>query len=71
MSIFGGPLNVVALRVGLAFIVAVNTGLIVGHLQRKVGIANLLAPIVMRGLDEKLQKTDDDSAPKTWSAGRR
>jgi len=56
MSIFGGPLNVVALRVGLAFIVAVNTGLIVGRLQRKVGIANLLAPIVMRGLDEKLQK---------------
>lgn len=67
MSIFGGPLNVVALRVGLAFIVAVNTGLIVGRLQRRVGIANLLAPIVMRGLDEKLQKTDDDAAPKTWS----
>jgi uncharacterized membrane protein YraQ (UPF0718 family) len=66
MSIFGGPLNVVALRVGFAFIVAVNTGLIVGRLQSKVGIANLLAPIVMRGLDEHLQKTEADGGPKTW-----
>jgi uncharacterized membrane protein YraQ (UPF0718 family) len=66
MSIFGGPLNVVALRVGLGFIVAVNTGLIVGWLQQSAGIANLLAPVVMRGLDYNLQKTDDGSAPKTW-----
>jgi uncharacterized membrane protein YraQ (UPF0718 family) len=65
MSIFGGPLNVVALRVGLAFIVAVNTGLIVGRLQRSAGIANLLAPVVMRGLDENLQKTDADAGPKS------
>ncbi len=67
MSIFGGPGHVVALRVGFAFIIAVNTALLVGRLQKKVGLTNLLAPIVMRGLDDKLQKTDDDSGPKSWT----
>ncbi|MEI7685487.1 MAG: permease [Planctomycetota bacterium] len=68
MSIFGGPINVVLLRVGFAFIIAVNTGLIVGRLQKKVGIANLLAPIVMRGLDDNLQKIDEDTTtPRSWS----
>lgn len=67
MSIFGGPINVVLLRVGFAFIIAVNTGLIVGRLQKKVGIANLLAPVVMRGLDANLQKTEGDDGPRSWS----
>lgn len=67
MAIFGGPLNVVLLRVGFAFLIAVNTGLVVGRLQRRVGLTNLLAPIVMQGLDENLQKIDEDTGPKTWS----
>ncbi len=66
LSIFGGPAQAVALRVGFAFIIAVNTGLIVGWLQKKVGISNLLAPIVMRGLNENFDKTDADSGPKSW-----
>jgi uncharacterized membrane protein YraQ (UPF0718 family) len=67
MSIFGGPANVVLLRMGLGFIVAVTTGLIVGRLQRQVGNAKLLAPLVMKGLDDTMQKIDDDSGPRNWS----
>lgn len=67
MSIFGGPLNVVALRVGCAFIVAVVTGLIVGGLQARVGLPNLLAPIVLRGLDPNLNKTTIETGSKSWS----
>lgn len=54
-SIFGGPWNVVALRVGLAFVTAFVTALIVEWQYRKHGHA-LLSPQVVRGLT----KADDN-----------
>jgi uncharacterized membrane protein YraQ (UPF0718 family) len=68
LSIFGGPANVVALRIGFAFIIAINTGLLVGWLQRRHGITNLLAPVVMRGLDDQMQKISPDATgPRDWA----
>ena len=49
--IFGGPHYVVALRVGLAFITAVITGLVVERLWKKDGWS-LLIPSVSKGMTE-------------------
>jgi uncharacterized membrane protein YraQ (UPF0718 family) len=66
MSIFGGPTNVVLLRVGLGFIVAFNVGLLVNWLHAREGNANLLAPVVMRGLTEALEQEEGETGPKRW-----
>ena len=68
MSIFGGPVSVVALRAGLAFVIALTVGLLVNRLHAAEGNAALLAPVVLRGLN---QSADDQGAgakgPKTWA----
>ena len=53
--IFGSPLNVVLLRCGGGFLVAFIVGLIVDRLERRVGVAALVAPNVLRGLNAKLE----------------
>ena len=67
MAIYGGPIQVVLLRCGLAFIVALNTGLIVDRLQSKHGNKALLAPMVLAGLTEGLELIDQDDRPKSWA----
>jgi uncharacterized membrane protein YraQ (UPF0718 family) len=61
--VFGGPQNVVALRVGLAYVVAVVTAVVVERLARKEGLA-LLAPSVTKGLKDKTDA--DDNGSRTW-----
>jgi uncharacterized membrane protein YraQ (UPF0718 family) len=60
--IFGGPLNVVLLRVGLGYVTAIVTALIVQWQESKVGTFALLHPSVTRGL--KLATDDPDEAPQ-------
>lgn len=64
-AILGGGLNVVLLRVGLAFIIAVNTGLLVERMQRKAGLPNLLAPVVLKGLGGA--EEEQAKGPRTWA----
>lgn len=66
MSIFGGPTNVVLLRAGLAFVIALNVGLLVNWLHAREGNANLLAPVVLRGLTENLEELENHAGPKRW-----
>src|SRR5262249_37082128 len=61
--VFGGPQNVVALRVGLAYVVAVITAVVVEQLARREGLS-LLAPSVTKGLKEKSDA--DDNGSRTW-----
>ena len=56
---FDGPNQVVALRVGLGFVVAFLTSLLVDWQQRKYGNAALLVPLVAR---EAEQRGDDPEA---------
>jgi uncharacterized membrane protein YraQ (UPF0718 family) len=49
--IFGGPWNMVLLRVGFGFLVAFNVGLLVEWLSRKPDV-QLLSPLVLRGLNQ-------------------
>jgi uncharacterized membrane protein YraQ (UPF0718 family) len=59
---FGGPGGVVGLRVGLGFVVAFITALIVDWQQRKYGNAALLVPLVAREADRHLQRDDPAEA---------
>lgn len=63
MQLFGGPWNVVAIRLGFAFFIAVVTALIVEREYRKHGLT-LLHPMVTRGL--KQEAGDDNGQPRTW-----
>jgi uncharacterized membrane protein YraQ (UPF0718 family) len=61
--IYGGPLNVVLLRVGLGFVVAFNVGLLVDWLSRQPDV-QLLSPLVLRGLQAKAAEEEEKS--RTW-----
>lgn len=63
MALFGGPANVVLIRVGLGFVIAVITGLVVELQFRKYGF-ELLHPSVRKGLNET--GADPDAGPRTW-----
>jgi len=63
-SMFGGPWPVVGLRVGLAFVTAFVTALIVERQYQKHGNA-LLSDMVVRGLNSA--KADDDAGPRKRS----
>jgi uncharacterized membrane protein YraQ (UPF0718 family) len=66
--IFGGPLNVVLLRVGLGYVVAIVTALIVEWQESRVGTFGLLRPSVTRGLKTATAADEEDAAkgPRTW-----
>ena len=64
--IFGGPLNVVLLRCGLGFLVAFNVGILVDRMEARYGLANLVAPSVLRGLNAKLEVIEESTGPKSW-----
>lgn len=65
--VFGGPANVVMLRVGLAYVVALVTALVVDWQERRVGTFALLAPSVTKGLKALGGESDDvDQGPHTW-----
>jgi uncharacterized membrane protein YraQ (UPF0718 family) len=65
--VFGGPHNVVLLRCGLAYIVALVTALVVDWQERKVGSFALLAPSVTKGLKTGSPDEEDiDQGPRTW-----
>ena len=63
--IFGGPQNVVLLRVGLAYLVACTTALLVEWQSSRAGLHGLLAPSVLRGVKDP--NAEIDEAP---SAGK-
>ncbi len=66
--ILGGPGGVVLLRVGLGYVIAIVTALIVEWQESRVGTFALLHPSVTRGL--KVAGADDDGdaakGPRTW-----
>ncbi len=61
--IFGGPLNMVLLRVGLGYLVACNVGWLVEWLSRQPDL-ELLSPQVLRGLAQG--GDDEDNGSRTW-----
>jgi uncharacterized protein len=64
-DVLGGPWNVLAWRVGLSYIVAIVTALVV-HWQWNRHGKHLLHPSIMRGL--KRPSADDEfAAPRPWS----
>src|SRR5262249_13153077 len=65
-SIFNGPLNVVLLRCGLGYLVAVVTGLVVDVQFKKHGVA-LLHRSVVKGLkDADAAAEEGGDGPRTW-----
>jgi uncharacterized protein len=64
--VFGGPLNVVLLRCGLAYIVAFVTALIVEWLDKRVGTFALLHPSVTKGLKLATGDEANDAGPRSW-----
>lgn len=65
--VFGGPQNVVLLRVGLGYVIAVITALVVDWQERRVGSFALLAPSVTKGLKvDGSDEHDADAGPRTW-----
>jgi uncharacterized membrane protein YraQ (UPF0718 family) len=64
--IFGGPIFVVLLRCGLAYIVAFVTALVVEYLDRRVGTFALLHPSVTKGLKTATDDADEDQGRRTW-----
>jgi uncharacterized membrane protein YraQ (UPF0718 family) len=65
--ILGGPVNVVLLRAGLAYLTAIVTAWIVEIQWRRYG-TDLLHPSVTRGLRSADDNDDDEasSGPRTW-----
>lgn len=63
--VLGGPTNVVLLRAGLAFVVAVVTAGIVEWQWRRYGV-ELLHPMVARGLAQKGNDADASNGPRPW-----
>jgi uncharacterized membrane protein YraQ (UPF0718 family) len=63
--IFGGPLHVVALRVGLGYITAVVTALVVEWQTRSVSLERLLHPSILRGLKRADALEEASPEPKT------
>jgi uncharacterized protein len=64
-AIFGGPENVVLLRAGLGYVIALSTGMLVEWQDRKVGSFALLAPMVTKGLKSPDAGDDEDAGPRT------
>ena len=62
--IYGGPEYVVALRAGLAYLVAFNVSLLVEWLSRKPGV-QLLSPLVLRGLRQNTGDEDEENGSRT------
>ena len=61
--VFGGPENVVLLRVGLGYVTALITALVVDRLERSVGTFALLHPSVTKGLTEPTEGEEDIVLP--------
>lgn len=57
-TILGGPLQVVLVRAGMAYLIACTTGMVVEALTRRHGTENLLAPIVLRNLRSPEEEND-------------
>jgi uncharacterized membrane protein YraQ (UPF0718 family) len=66
-QILGGPVNVVLLRAGLAYVVAVVTACIVEWQWRRYG-SDLLHPMVASGLRHREAEDDVNSGPRTTRA---
>ena len=64
-QIFGGPGNVVLLRVGLAYVVALVTSLVVEHLSRRHGSA-LLHPSITKALVDAEANEKLETSRRTW-----
>jgi hypothetical protein len=63
--LYGSALNVVLLRCSGGYIVAVGTGLLVDAMERRYGLAGLVQPNVLRGLNSKLEVLEDNGRPIT------
>jgi uncharacterized membrane protein YraQ (UPF0718 family) len=63
--IFGGPIFVVLLRCGLAYIIALTTALLVEWQVRRVGTFALLQPSVTKGLKGPSEH-EEEEATRTW-----
>src|SRR5262249_50898921 len=64
--LYGSALNVVLLRCAGGFIVACGTALMVDAMGRRYGLANLVQPNVLRGLNAKLEVIDESGPPPTF-----
>jgi uncharacterized protein len=63
--LYGGALNVVLIRCAGGYLVALGTGLIVDAMERRYGLAMLVKPNVLRGLNSKLELIEENSGPRT------
>ncbi len=71
MQIFDGPLNVVMLRGGFAFVIACVTAMVVETVDRRDGTMKLLHPSVTRGLRKSAKEgfeANESEGSKTWLA---
>jgi uncharacterized membrane protein YraQ (UPF0718 family) len=64
--IFGGPLNVVLLRCGLAYVVAFVTALVVEWQEKRIGTFALLHPSVTKGLKTATGDEEIERGSRTW-----
>jgi uncharacterized membrane protein YraQ (UPF0718 family) len=65
-AIYGGPGGAVAVRVGMGFIVAFTTSLIVDRLHRRVGSRALLVPLVAREAERSGDDPDAAVQRRSW-----
>jgi uncharacterized membrane protein YraQ (UPF0718 family) len=64
--IFGGPLHVVGLRVGLAYVTAIVTALVVEAQTRRLSLDQLLHPSILRGLKTADALEAEEAAVRSW-----
>ena len=63
--LYGSAINVVLIRCAGGYLVAVGTGLLVDAMERRYGLASLVKPNVLRGLNSKLEVIDESGPPPT------
>jgi uncharacterized membrane protein YraQ (UPF0718 family) len=63
--LYGSAVNVVLIRCAGGYFVAVLTGLLVDAMEQRYGLANLVHPTVLRGLNAKLEVIEENNGPRT------
>jgi uncharacterized membrane protein YraQ (UPF0718 family) len=63
--LYGSALNVVLLRCAGGYLIAVLTGLLIDAMERREGLANMVHPNVLRGLNARLEVIEENDGPRT------